>query len=31
VRAADIADMSEAEFDQLWNSMKRGATVGPAF
>jgi hypothetical protein len=30
VHASDISNMSEAEFDQYWNNMKRGATVRPA-
>lgn len=30
VRVSDISSMSEAEFDDLWASMKRGATVRPA-
>jgi hypothetical protein len=30
LRAADIASMSEAEFDDYWRSMARGATVRPA-
>lgn len=28
---SQISDMSEKEFDALWNDMKRGAAVGPAF
>lgn len=31
LHASDISNMSEAEFEQYWNNMKRGATVGPAF
>jgi hypothetical protein len=31
IRASDISEMSEAEFDKYWNDMKRSAAVGPAF
>jgi hypothetical protein len=31
VRASDIADMTEAEFDKYWASMRREAAIGPAF
>lgn len=31
VGVGDISSMSAAEFDDFWNSMKRGSAVGPAF